>query len=248
MSEIKWVKLATDIFDDEKVKILDNMPDHDAILLIWIKLIAQAGKCNDFGKVYVTQGLPFNEEMIATVFNRPLNTIRLALESFEKLGMIRRYDNFIQLVNFDKHQNLDGMERVKALNRERNKAYRARQKEETKLLLPHNDVSVTSHDAVDIDKNKNRKEIYKESYDSPFKDYQDYFEHEYGILLNKTNADILSTLSEEYSLQEFKNASRLAKSKGKLSLGYVQSILKNKKNGSNGRKDLEHHEEYEVVW
>ena len=39
MSEIKWIKITTDIFDDEKMCLIDALPDRDAIIVIWIKLI-----------------------------------------------------------------------------------------------------------------------------------------------------------------------------------------------------------------
>ncbi|WP_194282041.1 phage replisome organizer N-terminal domain-containing protein, partial [Streptococcus pneumoniae] len=31
MSEIKWIKIKTDIFDDEKMCLIDASPDRDAI-------------------------------------------------------------------------------------------------------------------------------------------------------------------------------------------------------------------------
>jgi hypothetical protein len=32
------------MFDDEKIKLIESMPDADSILIIWIKLLIQAGK------------------------------------------------------------------------------------------------------------------------------------------------------------------------------------------------------------
>ena len=34
MNEIKWIKITTDIFDDEKIKLIDGMPERDTILVI----------------------------------------------------------------------------------------------------------------------------------------------------------------------------------------------------------------------
>lgn len=50
---ISWIKLTTNVFDDEKIKLIDTMPDHDAILVIWIKLLTLDGKwvCDYCGKI-----------------------------------------------------------------------------------------------------------------------------------------------------------------------------------------------------
>ena len=32
------------MFEDEKIKLIESMPEADTLLIIWIKLLAQAGK------------------------------------------------------------------------------------------------------------------------------------------------------------------------------------------------------------
>ena len=44
MTEMQWIKLRIDMFDDEKIKIIQAMPEGDTILVVWIRLIALAGK------------------------------------------------------------------------------------------------------------------------------------------------------------------------------------------------------------
>ena len=88
MSDIKWIKISTTIFDDEKIKLIESMPDRDSILIIWIKLLTQAGKCNATGHLILSQSIPYTDEMLSAIFNRPLNTVRMALDIFEKFGMI----------------------------------------------------------------------------------------------------------------------------------------------------------------
>ena len=34
MAEINWIKLRVDMFDDDKIKIIQSMPDVDAILVV----------------------------------------------------------------------------------------------------------------------------------------------------------------------------------------------------------------------
>ena len=37
MTEIKWIKVSTDIFDDEKMKLIDSLADRDIIFYRLVK-------------------------------------------------------------------------------------------------------------------------------------------------------------------------------------------------------------------
>ena len=129
MPDVKWIKITTEMFDDEKIKLIESMPDKDSILIIWIKLLVQAGKCNATGYIFLNETLPYTDEMLSTIFNRPLNTVRLALTTFQKFGMIDILDDGkISITNWEKHQNIEGMEKVKEQNRLRAQKYRKRLK------------------------------------------------------------------------------------------------------------------------
>ncbi|SHH20025.1 phage replisome organizer N-terminal domain-containing protein [Clostridium grantii] len=120
MADVKWIKITTSIFDDEKIKLIDSMPESDGIFTIWIKLLVLAGKIYDEGYIYLDENIPFTDEMLAAIFNRPLNTIRLALDVFKKFKMIEILDNnFIFISNWGKHQSLDKLEKLKDQNRKR---------------------------------------------------------------------------------------------------------------------------------
>ena len=144
MSEIKWIKITTDIFDDEKMCLIDALPDRDAIIVIWIKLITLAGKLNRKGVLAISKNIIYTDETLAQTFHRPLNTVRMALEVFEKFGMVEKIDGVIVLPNWEKHQNIDGMEKIKEQNR--NRAARHRQKQ--KLLAQNNESNVISNVTV----------------------------------------------------------------------------------------------------
>lgn len=126
MSAIKWIKLNVDMFDDEKIKIIQSMPEGDSLLIVWIKLITLAGKTNDGGYIYINDNMPYTDEMLATIMNKPLNIIQLALSTFNKLGMIENDEKGIYLVNFEKHQSLDRMQELKEYNRLAQQKHRAK--------------------------------------------------------------------------------------------------------------------------
>ena len=155
MADVKWIKITTDIFSDEKILLIEQMPDADCLLVIWFKLLCMAGKENNYGVFLMRNRMPYTEEMLATIFRRPLNTVRLALSTFEAFGMIEIEDDVICIPNWEKHQNIDGMEKIREQTRVRVANYRARQKEIT------GNVTVTQGNATDknrIEEEKNRKD------------------------------------------------------------------------------------------
>ena len=174
MAGISWIKLRIDMFDDEKIKIIQSMPEGDALLVIWIRLIALAGKCNANGLVLVEDEFPYSDEMLSVIFAKPLSTVRLALKTFEKFHMIETTQKGIYITNFDKHQNVEGMDRIREQNRIRKQRERERKKalrlEESKVpSLPDfggdgsHDVTQTSRDTSrEVTEQREDKEIEKE--------------------------------------------------------------------------------------
>ena len=133
MSEIKWIKLALNTFDDEKIQIIETMPDNYAIQLIWIKLLIYAGKSNSGGALLINDSIPYTDDMLAGVFRMPLNTVKLALTIFEKFGMINiettiSNNKCICLPNWEKHQNIEGMDKIREQARLRIERFRNKQK------------------------------------------------------------------------------------------------------------------------
>lgn len=157
MADVKWIKIVTDIFDDEKMILIESLPDADSIMVCWFKLLCLAGKQNNSGVLMLNDRIAYTDEMLATVFRRPLQTVRLALETFEQFGMVEIINGAITIPNWGKHQNLEGMELVREQTKNRVQRYRDRQK----LLSDCNvtcNATVTECNAtdIDIDKNKNR--------------------------------------------------------------------------------------------
>lgn len=156
MAEVKWIKISTNIFDDEAIELIEQMPEGDAIIVIWFKLLAKAGKTNNGGLIYFKDNIPYTEEMLSTVFKKPLNIIRMALKVFEQFGMIEiTSSNEILITNWEKHQNIDGLEKI----REYNRLAKRKERERKKLLLGDNSkMSLTSqgqfNDCQDTDIDK----------------------------------------------------------------------------------------------
>ena len=161
MAEIQWIKITTDIFDDEKILLIESMPDADSLIVIWFKLLAFAGKSNNNGVFMLSDKIPYTEEMLSTIFRRPINTVRLALSTFEQFGMIEYIDGVITLPNWEKHQNVDGMAKIKEQTRKRVAAHRERQKQLSGNVTCN--VTVTDGNATDKDKEKDKEEDKEKS-------------------------------------------------------------------------------------
>lgn len=176
MADVKWIKIAVDMFDNRKIKQIGSMPEGDSLLLIWVQLLCLAGNVNDGGFIYLTKEIPYTEEMLATQFNKPISTVRLALKTFEQFGMIEIVNNMIFLSSWEKYQSTDRLATIREKDRERK-----RRKREAEKLLPQNSMECprTSMDVprldiegdIDIDKDKN-KSISKKSLRHKHGEYQ----------------------------------------------------------------------------
>jgi predicted phage replisome organizer len=104
--EVKWIKLSTNIFDDEKIQLIEQLPEADAIIVIWFKLLTLAGKQNNDGILMLNDRIPYTIEMLSSIFRRKPMIVQLALETFKAFGMIEITDNVYKLSNWSKHQTL----------------------------------------------------------------------------------------------------------------------------------------------
>lgn len=179
MSEVKWIKISTNIFDDEKILLIESMPDKYAIITCWFKLLCLAGKQNNSGVFTLNDKLAYTDEMLSTIFRMPLSSVRLALKTFENFGMVETIDGVITIPNWDKHQSLDAYEKKKEYDRQ----YQAQKRLKQKELVENRTTTRKTVVALDIDKDKeieedidiNKENISKRKFSKPsLQDVQDY--------------------------------------------------------------------------
>ncbi|PAF13676.1 replication protein [Shouchella clausii] len=201
MSDVKWIKLSTNMFEDEKIRLIEKMPEADTLLVIWIKLLSQAGKTNASGYIYLTENIPYTDEMLATIFDRPVSVIRMALSVFREFGMLEVNDrNIIAITNWEKHQNIDGMARIREQTRERVAKYREKKR------IGSGNVTVTESNATDIEEELD-KEIDKED-NIPFVEIIGYLNEKanknFKYSTAKTKSVIRARWNEGFTLNDFK--------------------------------------------
>ena len=232
-TEIKWIKIATNLFADEKILLIEQMPDADTIIVIWFKLLCMAGRENNCGVFIMGGKIPYTDEMLATIFRRPLQTIRLALSTFEAFGMIEIIEDpsgkeVYSIPNWEKHQNTEGLDKI----REQTRLRVAKHRENQRLSLGCNvtcNESVTECNATEEEKEKEKekeeekeeeKEKEKENdnevsdTDSPNESLNDTFKAIIDFLNNrcgtnykssskKTQSCIHARLKEGFTIDDF---------------------------------------------
>ena len=177
MAEVKWIKIVTDIFDDEKILLIETLPEADSIIVIWFKLLCLAGKQNNSGVFMLNDKIPYTDKMFATIFRRKEAVVQLSLKTFEEFGMIKIIDGAVTIPNWGKHQNLDRIEQKKEYMRRYMKEYREKQ-----MLLAGCKTNSKTNSKVnvseaeeEVDKNKNKSNICA------------YFETFYSLYPRKVN-------------------------------------------------------------
>lgn len=219
MSDIKWIKLSVDMFDDEKIKLIRTMPEGNAILIVWMQLLSLAGKTNDSGMIYIARHMAYSDEMLATIFNHPLNVIRLALKTLSSFDLIEvNPEGVINITNWNKHQNIEGMERVRKLTAERVRKHRERQ-DKLAIESPKENVTlpVTLRNAteeeleLELDKELDRDKDTmsgKAEPPIPFKEIVSYLNEKAGTNYQhsgkKTRSLITARWNEGFKTDDFK--------------------------------------------
>ncbi len=161
MADVKWIKIATDIFNDEKILLIESLPEADTIITIWFKLLCLAGRQNNSGIFIMNDKIPYTDKMLATIFRRKETSVQMALKTFQEFEMIEIVDNVITIPNWDKYQKLDAYEAKKEYDRQYQAKKRLEQKE--KLLVVNNRTTDSTMVGI-LDKEEDKdKEVLKEN-------------------------------------------------------------------------------------
>lgn len=130
--DISWVKLSTDIFSNRKIKKIRKMEDGESIFALWMYLLCRAGACNDGGRVYFTENIPYDAETLADELSIDEETVQRGLDAFRRFNMIEMdEDGMIWISSWEEYQNVDKMEKIRENDRIRKRRERAAKKAAT---------------------------------------------------------------------------------------------------------------------
>lgn len=211
MADVKWIKITTDIFDDEKILLIEGLPDSYAIITVWFKLLCLAGKQNNNG-VFMMGRIPYTNQMLATIFRMKDSTVSMALEVFSNFGMVEIVEGVITIPNWNKHQTLDAYEKKK----ERDRLYQAERRAAQRALIEKS--SDTSPDIASLEEEEDKekdKDIEKEREN----------ECSFGQPTEKENEHLFTGLSTSEDTKRTLLGGKLGKGVVFLSQGQIDDLL-----------------------
>jgi predicted phage replisome organizer len=213
MAEVQWIKIVPELFDDDKIQLIENMPEGDTILVIWFRLLCFAGKKNNGGVFTLGDKKPYTAEMFATIFHRPVSTIELALDTFESFGMVEKIKGTFTIANWEKHQNVDKLDEIREYNKLKQRESRAKRKLLQSVNDNVNDKSMTSQPCQDIEEEGDKE---KESHSIIHSaDWQENY------VKQKVDESLLEGKDAEIYKEEIKDNLKMECLNNKLSEGII---------------------------
>ena len=202
MAEVKWISIATDVFNDEKMCAIESLPDGLSIELVWFKLLCLAGTCNENGFLMISRNIPYTDEMMAKNFRMDIGIVQRALEVFQKMGMIEIVDDIYMISNWLKYQSGANLDHIRELNKARQQRFRERQKQ-----LALIDSNVTDNVKSNVT-NNDFCCICNMSYVDVYKEIINYLNsktnNSYRYTTKKTQTLIHARCEEGFTIENFK--------------------------------------------
>lgn len=158
MAELKWIKIVTDIFENQKVCAIESRKNHDRILVVWFKLMCLAGKCNKNGLLNISDNIPHSESTIANAIHRPVSLVKESLDVFIEYEMMEKINGTYVILNWSKYQSADIIERRNEYQKQVMRERRAKQKDLTLQNGYANSYANVSTTDIDIEKDIEKEE------------------------------------------------------------------------------------------
>ena len=129
MVQVQWLKVYTDIFDNEKMKKLLRNRNGDTYFRVWIQLLTLAAKSNQHGAILLGENIPMSKEDLAKVMHKTLNKLEKIIQDLYELDMIIIEKETICIKNWDMYQSADELEKLRESNRRRQQKFNKNKKQ-----------------------------------------------------------------------------------------------------------------------
>jgi len=159
-----WIKVVCNILDNRKIKMIRKGPEGDTIVLLWILMLIEGGKCNRGGYLMISDNRPYTPDTLSMVTDIPLPIVQLGLAIFLELEMIDNRDGAIFIKNWWKYQSEDKLAARRENDRLRQQRHRDKQRTGILALPEPEKMSRDSHVTLSRDvtpenrEEKSRKE------------------------------------------------------------------------------------------
>lgn len=140
-------------------------PVGNELVLLWLLLLIEAGKCNRGGYLLVSERVPYTAETLSLLTDISLKVVLLGLSMFRGFDMIDDSDGVIYIKNWSKYQSEDKLEIRRENDRKRKQLQR--QRERDKIAIPQiADMSRDGHTDMSADVTaKTRKDFEEKTTD-----------------------------------------------------------------------------------
>jgi predicted phage replisome organizer len=81
-----WLKLHNDFFNRDEIKIIKGMPNGKDYLIFYLELMLKS--INTKGTLMFKDTIPYTPEMLSSITQTSIDTVRVAIDAFAKLGLI----------------------------------------------------------------------------------------------------------------------------------------------------------------
>lgn len=146
-----WVKIMCSLLDHRKIKMIRKGPEGNTLVLLWLLMLIEGGKCNRGGYLMVSDRLPYSAETLSMVTDIPMPTVQLGLVTFAGLDMVDQQDGAIFIRNWGKYQSEDKLEARREKERIRQQRHRQNEREKIRALPVHDQTSRDSHATMSRD-------------------------------------------------------------------------------------------------
>ena len=86
-----WLKLQEDFFESDEIKIIESMPNGVVYSNFYLKLLCKSLKTD--GRLIFKDIIPYTPDMLANITGVAVDTVRVAIDIFIKLGLMEKLDD-----------------------------------------------------------------------------------------------------------------------------------------------------------
>lgn len=234
-SRYYWIRLKTNFFEQEEVKIIEMQPNGYKYITFYLKLLLKSA--NSGGRLMFRDVMPYTPEMLSNITNTDIDTVKVAVDLFAKLGLLDRLDDgalFMQEV-----QNMVGSEtkwaEKKRLQREKKPKLLSKKSEDN---VPSKSLDVRQEKEIDKEKEiEIDKEIKTDIVSSSFSEVFEVIE-KCGFRVTSMLVEQVQNNIEQFGAEWVKEAAVIASNRGKTTYSYMKGILENwARDGKKGVKE-----------
>lgn len=146
-----WLKLPKNFFDRNDIKVIESQKKGSQYIVFYLKLLTQSIEYS--GDLRFNEKIPYNDEMLSTVTNTDIDTVRQAMKLFENLDLLVIDQN--QTIHMVETQKMLGSETASTIRSRKSRAKaNAKIGHEKSKTLQCNNNATNCNTEIDIELDK----------------------------------------------------------------------------------------------